>query len=53
VSDPVGASSGGSRVWRGGSWYNVAASCRSAFRFYYEPAGKKDGIGFRIARTLP
>jgi formylglycine-generating enzyme required for sulfatase activity len=29
-TDPVGASSGTNRVWRGGSWYNSAGFARSA-----------------------
>ena len=55
ATDPVGASSGSSRVYRGGSWYGYAYSCRSAYpnsdnhypSYYYK------FLGFRLSRTLP
>lgn len=53
VTDPKGASSGSYRVWRGGSWGNDAASCRSAGRNDgYYPSSRYDNLGFRLSRTL-
>jgi formylglycine-generating enzyme required for sulfatase activity len=57
VSDPKGPTSGqyGSyRVSRGGSWYDYAGYCRSAYRSYSTPSGRNDdSLGFRLSRTLP
>ena len=47
--DPVGASSGSSRVNRGGSWYNRASYCRSAFRRMNSPDYRSGSLGFRVA----
>ena len=44
-------SGGSDRVLRGGSWYNGPGSVRSAVRSGYDPAGRNDFIGFRVART--
>lgn len=41
------------RVLRGGSWFSTAAFLRSACRSGYAPANRDDGVGFRVARTLP
>lgn len=47
----TGGCSAGDRVNRGGSWYNVARYCRSAYRFYDSPDFRSDGtIGFRLVR---
>ena len=51
--DPVGAGSGSFRVSRGGSWYNAASYCRSAFRDRNVPSNRNSDIGFRLFRTLP
>jgi formylglycine-generating enzyme required for sulfatase activity len=53
VSDPPGAASGSVRVLRGGGWYYVAGYCRSAIRDSSSPYYRDNGIGFRVARTLP
>jgi len=45
--------SGSYRVLRGGSWRDVATITRVANRNYYSPTGTGDGLGFRIARTVP
>ena len=47
-TDPVGASSGDSRVFRGGGWYNSAESLRSAFRNRIYPGGSFSFLGFRV-----
>jgi formylglycine-generating enzyme required for sulfatase activity len=49
VSDPSGPKVGSSRVYRGGSWYDVAASCRSALRFRIAPVVRYYFLGFRLA----
>jgi formylglycine-generating enzyme required for sulfatase activity len=48
VTDPVGASSGSFRVFRGGSWDFTAESCRSACRCGYVPSSRIDFNGFRV-----
>ncbi len=49
VKDPVGPASGGIRVGRGGGWYDVAGSCRSANRYGNYPDGDVSILGFRVA----
>ncbi|MHC6202252.1 formylglycine-generating enzyme family protein [Breznakiellaceae bacterium SP9] len=49
-TDPMGAASGSSRVWRGGSWYDFAAYLRSAFRSCYTPTLRFNFLGFRVVR---
>ena len=49
-ADPTGASSGGSRAYRGGSWYYVASCARSASRNGYYPAIRGSDLGFRVLR---
>ncbi|MBF0229691.1 MAG: SUMF1/EgtB/PvdO family nonheme iron enzyme [Desulfamplus sp.] len=51
VTNPVDASSGSSRVLRGGSWFNSAANCRSADRLGGTPDGRFDDFGFRLVRS--
>ena len=41
-------SSRSARVIRGGSWYNFAMACRSAFRYCYAPGRRGDNFGFRL-----
>ena len=48
VTDPLGASSGSSRIHRGGSWSNPANNCTSSTRYCYPPSGVNGSIGFRI-----
>lgn len=50
VVDPVGPESGSVRVYRGGSWYNTAAHCRSAYRDRGRPAFRHNHLGFRIVK---
>ncbi len=40
---------GSVRVIRGGSWGDDAWSCRSAFRFRYDPTARSNDLGFRLA----
>jgi formylglycine-generating enzyme required for sulfatase activity len=47
--DPVGADNGSYRVLRGGSWFDLGRSSRSAFRFRYVPALRDGYFGFRLA----
>ena len=50
--DPAGPSSGSSRVLRGGSWYDSASGCRSAFRRSFVPSFRFFSIGFRVLCEL-
>ena len=45
--DPTGHSTGIVRVIRGGSWYNNAEACRSAFRYFGIPTERHNMVGFR------
>lgn len=49
VSDSKGPASGSFRVDRGGSWWVVAAYCRSALRSWFSPSHRNDFLGFRLA----
>jgi len=49
VTDPIGPSSGSSRVARGGSWCDYGESCRSANRDWYYPGGRDFNLGFRLS----
>ena len=42
--------SGSHRVFRGGSWHNLADYCRSAFRGNFSPGGRDNDLGFRLLR---
>ncbi len=46
--DPAGPATGSYRVCRGGGWAYAAAYCRSAFRFYFNPAIRINSLGFRV-----
>ena len=52
ATDPLGPTSGTSRVLRGGSWYNFAFYARVAYRYDYYPDSEDVDIGFRCARGL-
>jgi len=49
VSDPTGPKEGSIRVNRGGSWFYVAAICRSALRNGDGPSYRDFNLGFRVA----
>ena len=51
LNGAVNTASGASLVTRGGSWYNAAGNCRSAFRNYYTPTKRNASNGFRVACT--
>lgn len=51
ATDPRGANSGASRVGRGGGWYDVAISCRVAYRYNFGPSFTDYSFGFRVARS--
>lgn len=56
VNDPVGASTGTYRVYRGGRWFGTdfvaACDCRSARRSYETPGATGNGIGFRVVLPI-
>ncbi|MDR3181874.1 MAG: formylglycine-generating enzyme family protein [Planctomycetaceae bacterium] len=49
VADPVGASSGSYRVFRGGCWYYAALFCRSAIRSISTPDCTFNSLGVRVS----
>lgn len=51
-ADSAFCSWGSLRVLRGGSWANFAVLTRVAFRYYYYPGYRTNGIGFRLSRIL-
>jgi len=51
--DPTGPGLGSVRVFRGGSWRNIAHHCRSARRLDDIPHNRSNDLGFRLARSLP
>jgi formylglycine-generating enzyme required for sulfatase activity len=51
--DPAGSPTGSLRVLRGGGWYSSALYCRSAMRFWRDPAIRNVYFGFRIAVAPP
>jgi len=48
--NPLGPDKGSLRVYRGGSWGNVAINARVANRFNGFPHYRNDGIGLRLVR---
>ena len=53
VTDPMGATSGSSRVLRGGAWNHGAKETRSANRNESSPGLLSKSLGFRIVRVSP
>jgi len=51
AEDPRGPASGSYRVFRGGSCYDIAGDCRSAYRYYNCPFVRNYVYGFRVVRT--
>jgi len=52
ANDPLGPSSGVTRVFRGGGWFSVANDCRSANRNYRAPDNRYSNIGFRVVLVV-
>jgi formylglycine-generating enzyme required for sulfatase activity len=50
-TDPAGASAGANRVYRGGSWSDLAQNMRVSLRFNISPDYRNDFLGFRLARS--
>ena len=50
--EPQGATSGSSRVQRGGNWHSDAGECRSARRSYGAPTARHQGLGFRLVQEV-
>ena len=50
--NPQGASSGSSRVLRGGSWNRIAGYSRSSLRFSHGPDYRRDNLGLRLVLVL-
>ena len=48
ATDPIGPTTGSSRVQRGGSWFSTASDARSAIRSGSEPAYRNKILGFRV-----
>ena len=51
VTDPQGPDTGSSRVVRGGGWYGLARSVRSANRSNFSPGRRYSVLGCRLVRT--
>ena len=51
VTDPKGPGAGSIRVYRGGSFLNIAEYARSAYRYYRVPGYRHGYLGFRLLRT--
>lgn len=49
-NNPLGPISGTYHVLRGGSWYNFAEVCRTAYRGKGNPAYSHFNVGFRVCR---
>jgi formylglycine-generating enzyme required for sulfatase activity len=52
-NDPQGPNSGLLHVMRGGSWYEIARLCRSAFRSWPSTGNRDINTGFRVVLRLP
>ena len=52
VTDPVGSSSGSTRMVRGGGWDNFANFCTLSSRHNHTPSANFRSKGFRLARLL-
>ena len=50
LADPSGATSGSSRVYRGGGWDYDAWNPRVSNRYWDAPSDRSNGIGFRLLR---
>lgn len=48
-TNPIGDNSGGSKVFRGGSWSFIARHCRLSCRYNNTPDYRFDNLGLRLA----
>lgn len=48
VNESAREDKGAYRVIRGGSWFNFAQYCRSAYRYYWNPYNSDFHLGFRL-----
>ena len=53
LQDPQGTSLSAFRVYRGGSCFDSAWSCRSAFRYFGNPSVRGYYLGFRVVLIPP
>jgi len=53
ADDPQGPTEGKLRVLRGGSYYDVARGCRSAYRYGLLPGNRDYYYGFRVVLRAP
>jgi formylglycine-generating enzyme required for sulfatase activity len=53
LKDPKGPTTGGSRVLRGGSWFDYPRFCRAARRNGVAPGHRDANIGFRVVLRPP
>ena len=53
VTDPLGASTGSARAFRGGSWSNPSRYARAGGRYSGAPTIRYGNLGLRLARTVP
>ena len=51
-TNPLGPTEGRLKIFRGGSYYDAAWSCRSAQRYYDNPTTPSYLVGFRLVRDL-
>jgi len=51
--DPEATKGGSTRVFRGGSWYVIADSCRSTVRVGADSSFRDVSLGFRVALSRP
>jgi formylglycine-generating enzyme required for sulfatase activity len=52
VIDAKGPVDGKYRISRGGSWYDGAGLCRSAYRGRFSPGRRNGDLGFRLVKSL-
>jgi formylglycine-generating enzyme required for sulfatase activity len=53
ATDPIGPSTGASRLYRGGSCISTVANNRVAVRYPYAPTLRAENLGFRFVRSNP
>ena len=51
TNNPTSEHSGGTRVYRGGSWPNVSWYLRCSKRRNFDPSGRFSNVGFRLVRV--